>query len=161
MNVESYRMTSNSQPDWKALFGRVFMIFAAFFVAYIIYWIAMVMTTYDGMISLIVQPFMAALVSAVFVTAAFLLGLFLKLPSIRTFWYSRRRWAIIVSLIGLSLLCFGYSLGIRSIGTNPDNGTQFEMLDPYVAVISYFMVVFGVVNMPVRILTKKVTGTEH
>ena len=146
-------MAKTSQPDWKALFTRVCLIFAAFCVAYIIYMVGIMMMPREGMISLIVQPLMAAMASTVIVIVALLTGLLLKLPIVRDIWSSGRKLSISISLFGLLLLCAGYSLGLRSIGIDK-TGAQFEMLNPYAAIVGCYLVVFGIVNLPIRLNPK-------
>jgi hypothetical protein len=53
---------------------RVLFVFTALCVGWIVHMIAMVLTVYDGLLSLLFQPLMAALWSTVFTAAALICG---------------------------------------------------------------------------------------
>lgn len=65
----------------------------AFAVGWVVYMVAMVLTVYDGCLSLVFQPFMAAICSGLFVGAALLVGLVFKLPVLGRWWRSSFLWA--------------------------------------------------------------------
>jgi hypothetical protein len=72
---------------------RCAAILAAFIAGWGVYMIAMVITVYDGILSAIFQPFMAAFCSAVFVGLAVLAGLVLKGRPIARLWNATPIWA--------------------------------------------------------------------
>jgi hypothetical protein len=127
---------------------RALGIFVALAVGWIIYMIAMVMTVYDGILSLIFQPFMAALCSGFFVGLAMLLGLVFRVPVAGRWWRANRLWAVAVILGGLCILCFGSLLGLTQVYTNPETGHQFTGLHSAAALSAYFAVLFGLANWP-------------
>ncbi|MCC6961844.1 MAG: hypothetical protein IT585_01190 [candidate division Zixibacteria bacterium] len=136
------------QTTWRIL-GRAFCLFAAFVVGFAVYMVEAIRTSYDGFPSIFILPFMATIVSGAVVLIAFLVGLVLLLRPLKCFWTSSRVWAGLVSLIGLLLLLFGYTVGLRDTGYNPELGTEFEMLHPAAALGGYFLLLFGIANMPV------------
>ena len=128
-------------------FGAVM---AGFIVGWIVYMIAMMVTVYDGFPSLIVQPFMAALWSGIFVGLSLLLGLILRIPLMRKWWSSSRLWAGGLALISLLILILGERLGITGVGVNPDINQQVIMLHPIAALGGYLGVILSVVNWPLK-----------
>jgi hypothetical protein len=134
----------------KRVLARSLAIFAAFCLGWIIYMIAMILTVYDGVLSMIFQPFMAALCSAVFVALALVVGLVLRIPILSRWWTSTPLWAAILAGASLLLLAFGYWLGLTDVGTNPETGEQFTMLHPLAALAGYFFALFAVANWPTR-----------
>lgn len=92
---------------------RALAIFVAFVVEWIVYMIAMMMTVYDGIISMIFQPIMAVLCSGSFLALALLVGLILRIPVISRWWRSSRLWALTLVLGSLFILCFGSFLESR------------------------------------------------
>jgi hypothetical protein len=129
---------------------RVLAIFVAFVVGWIVYMVAMMMTVYDGVISMIFQPFMAVLCSGFFVALALLLGLLLKIPLISCWWRSNRLWALTLVLGSLFILCFGSFLGITQVYTDHETGRQFTGLHSAAALSGYFALIFGLANWPFR-----------
>ncbi len=136
------------QTTWKIL-GRALCLFAAFVVGFAVYMVEAIRTSYDGFPSIFILPFMATIVSGAVVLIAFLVGLVLLVRPLKSFWTSSRVWAGSVSLLGLLLLLFGYAVGLRDIGFSPELGTETEMLHPAAALGGYFLLLFGIANMPV------------
>lgn len=122
----------------------------AFAVGWIIYMIAMLLTIYDGLLSLIFQPIMAAICSALAVGAALLAGLFFRIPHLRRGWSATVIPAVALVITSLALMCFGYELGLRHTYTTPDTGRQLESLRSDVFLASYFALVSAIANWPSR-----------
>jgi hypothetical protein len=129
---------------------RALAIFVAFVVGWIVYMIAMMMTVYDGIISIIFQPIMAVLCSGFFVALALLVGLLLKIPLISRWWRSRRLWALTLVLGSLFVLCFGSLFEITQVYTDHETGRQFTGLHSAAALSGYFALIFGLANWPFR-----------
>jgi len=128
---------------------------AAFITGWLLYMIGMILTTYDGLLSLIFQPLIGAVVSGIVVVVALLAGLLLRVSPFRRWWHGRRLWAMIIAGLSLFVLCFGYSLGLTWVATHPETGAKIEMLHPTAAILGYFALIFAVTNWPVR---RKATG---
>jgi hypothetical protein len=94
---------------------RFITIVAAWILGWIVYMIAMIVTVYDGLLSLIFQPIMAGLTSTAFVGAALLVGLVFRIPVVRKAWNSSR-WCATLSAAGSTLvLCLGSALGFTAV----------------------------------------------
>ncbi len=129
--------------------GRALWLLAAFVVGFVVFMIEAIRFSYDGFPSIVILPIMATIVSGAVVAVAFLLGLFLKISPLKALWARSKLWAAATSLLGFLVLVFGYSLGLRDVGINPDTGMQFEMLDPAAALGGYFLLLFGIANVPI------------
>jgi hypothetical protein len=73
-------------------------IVAAWILGWIVYMIAMMMTVYNGLLSLIFQPIMGALTSTIFVGEALLVGLIFRIPVIGKAWTSSRWWDALLAV---------------------------------------------------------------
>ena len=122
----------------------------AFCLGWTVYMIAMVLTVYDGILSMILQPFMAAVVSAICVLAALMLGLLLRMRPLSRWWTATSLWAALVAGASVFILAFGYFLGLTHVGMNPETGKEVLALHPVAAVGAYFCLVFAVANWPIR-----------
>jgi hypothetical protein len=120
----------------------------AFVVGWAVYMVGMVLTVYDGCLSLLFQPIMAALWSSLTVAAALASGLILRLPGLRRWWRSSMLWAASIAGASLFLLVFGYALGLRSTFVDPESGVEFQALQVGVAIGAYFALLFAIANWP-------------
>ena len=128
---------------------RVPAILRAWVVGSLVYLAAMAMWSYDGLVSLLFQPFVAAFVSAVFVGAALLAGLILRVPPIGRVWGSDTSCAGILCVASLGVMCFGSSLGLTSGYVDPESGHRFAALHPAAALASYLLLLFAITHWPV------------
>jgi len=129
---------------------RALTIGAAFAIAWIVYMVAMVLTVYDGLLSLIFQPIMAVFCSAFVVGVAVAFGQLLRLPLLSRWWNATGAWALVLILGSLFLLCFGYHIGLVETYTDPETGCSFQALHSGVALGSYFALIFAIANWPLR-----------
>ena len=134
----------------RRIMGHPFTILVALFVGWIVYMIAMVMTVYDGLLSIIFQPIIAVICSAFTVGISLLVGLLFKIPVLGRWWRSSMIPAALLVIVSLVILCFGASLGLRYTFTNPETHQPIEELHPDVALGGYFALVFTIANWPVR-----------
>jgi hypothetical protein len=141
----------------NAIIWRVLAVFAAFIVGWIIYMIAMILTVYDGILSMIFQPFMAIICSGIVVTMTVLVGLVLKLPLLSRLWTATPALAIAMIAGSLFLLCFGSQLGIVETYTDPETHHSFQGLHSVVALSAYFAILFAIANWPFRTATPSQT----
>ena len=112
--------------------------------------IAMVVTIYDGILSLIFQPIMAAITSALAVGLGLLFGLIFLVPCLGKIWRSSWVWAAIIASVCVLILCFGSGFGVTKKFTDRETGLTHEGLRPSVALASYLVLIFTVVNWPMR-----------
>jgi hypothetical protein len=122
--------------------------FCGFVLGWLVYMVAMVLTVYDGVLSLIFQPFMAALFSGLFVAAALVLGLALRAPKIREAWSSAGWWVLLITVAAVAVMIFHAQLGLQTEFVNPQTKEKMKTLSPVAGVVCYFLAIFPVVNLP-------------
>ena len=88
--------------------------FCGFALGWLIYMVAMVLTVFDGLLSLILQPFVGAFVSGFFVMLAFFFGLLLRAPRIREAWNGVGWWALLISAAAIGVMIFHAPLGFQA-----------------------------------------------
>lgn len=111
----------------------------AWVVGWVGYMIAMVLTVYDGIPSLMFQPIMAAIASALAVGVGLFFGLIFRLPLIGKFWRSSWIWAALLAGGNVLLLCCGKQWGITETFTDSETQHQYVGLRSSVALVSYFV----------------------
>ena len=129
---------------------RLIAVAVALALGWIIYMIGMVLTVYDGLLSIVFQPLMGALTSGLFVSAALALGLVLRIPVLARWWTATWLWAALIGGASLLILAFGYFLGFTYVGTNPETGQSVVTLHPAAALGGYFFLLFAAANWPTR-----------
>jgi len=127
---------------------RALAILAALCLGWLLYMVAWIMMPYAGFEALILQPFVAAIISVLFVGTACVLGLLLWIPFLRRIW----TWCFLPAfclLIGsLLLLALGSLMGITTTYTDPETGLQFEGLHWLAGLAGYSSALFAVANWP-------------
>ncbi|MFZ9854921.1 MAG: hypothetical protein ACO3I0_07370 [Limisphaerales bacterium] len=127
---------------------RLGVILAAWAIGWLVYMVAMAMTVYDGILSLIFQPIIAVFVSAACVGVALLVGLLFRIPTLGRLWCSNRLIAVGLALLSISVMLFGSSIGLTETFTDTETGRQFVGLHSAVGLSCYFLLIFAVANFP-------------
>ena len=125
--------------------------FSGMALGWLIYMVAMVFTVYDGALSLVFQPIMAAFFSLAFVLAALVVGLPLRIPAISRVWSRVGWWAVLISAASICVLIFDSKLGLRETVLDPDTKKPIETIKPLAGVLAYFFAIFPIVNLPRKI----------
>ncbi len=136
-------MTKNSGRSLT----RSKLIVAAWIIGWIVYMIAMMMTVYAGLPSLIFQPIIGAVASSVFVGAALLVGLVFRIPVIAKVWTSSQWWAALLAVGSILVLCLGSAVGLTTVDIT-ETGSSITRLHPAVAFTGYFILIFSIANWP-------------
>jgi hypothetical protein len=129
---------------------RALAILIALAVGWIVYMIAMMMTVYDGLLSMIFQPIIAVICSSLTVGISLLIGLVFKIPVFGRWWRATPIPAALLVIVSLVILCFGSTLGLRHTFKHPEPQQPIEGLRPDAAMGSYFALLFGIANWPVK-----------
>jgi len=122
--------------------------FCGFALGWFLYMVAMVLTVYDGLLSLIFQPFMGALFSGVFVGLAMLAGLILRVPRIKDIWRGAGWLVLVITATSLAVMIFHAQLGLQEELVNPETKQKIVTMSPLAGVICYFFAIFPIVNFP-------------
>ena len=129
---------------------RFGFIIIAWVLGWLVYMIAMVLTVYDGIPSLMFQPIMAAIASALAVGVGLLAGLIFRAPLFGNLWHSSWIWAAMLAGVSILLLCCGKQWGITETFKDSETGHQYVGLRSSVALMCYFVLIFAVANWPTR-----------
>jgi hypothetical protein len=119
----------------------------AFTVAWLYYMLAMLMTTYDGILSMIFQPIMGAIFAAIAVALCFVLGLPIRfIRSAREFW--RRVWwlPLFLGVVGFVLMVTSWLPPFRQTVHDYGTGREIETFQPAMVVSGYLLSVFAALH---------------
>jgi len=128
--------------------STIVRIIVGFSLGWVSYMVAMVLTVYDGALSLIFQPIMAAVVSGLLVVAALVVGLPLRIPKVSDAWSSCGWWPILLTVAAIGVLIFYRSLGLEVELVHPETKEKIRTIAPVAGFVCYFAAVFFVVNLP-------------
>jgi hypothetical protein len=120
----------------------------AMFAGVTAYMIAMMMTTYDGVLSMIVQPIMGVFLTAIALTLLIAVGS--PLLFLRAWRVWRRLWAIplIICFCGTVAMVLSCLPAFQIVVWNPDRGTFVESADPALAIGGWLAMLFGILYQP-------------
>lgn len=105
------------------------------------------LAVYDGALSMIGQPIVAAVFSGVFVLLSWLLGFSLRIPFIWRFWGFLGTRVIIISIVAFVMIIFARPLGLTQEFSDPNTGDTIRAMNPYISSIAYFLSIFPIVNL--------------
>lgn len=157
--ISNFR-AANDLNTILAIMRRAIAIFAAWCLAWLVYMVAMVLTVYDGLLSMIFQPIMAAIWATVAVVISLVLGLIFLVPPIGRAW--RKAWFLSPALAvgSVILMCFGAKWGLTETYRDPETGEQWIGLNSWVALGSYLTMVFAVANYQAFSVTPDRPGAQ-
>ena len=120
----------------------------AFLLGWVIYLIEMMMTTYDGIPSLILQPIMGALVTGLSLVVVCIFGSPLLFRPVWERW--RPLWwiPIVLTVGGIVLLLAAWHPALRVKVLNPDTQTWEDSFQPALALGGWLAAMFGVAFCP-------------
>jgi MFS family permease len=120
----------------------------AFMLGLAIYMIAMVMTTYDGITSLVLQPLMGSILTGLALAGLLVVGSPLLIGAVWERW-RRAGWLVLgVTIIGVACLIAAWHPSLRAKVLNPDTGAMVDSFHPALAVGGWIAAMFGVAFCP-------------
>jgi len=136
----------------------------AFVVAWFYYMVAMMMTTYDGFASLILQPIMGAIFAGLAVLLCLLLGLPIRLVrTLRQLW--RKLWwlPLFLGAVGLVLMIMSWLPPFRQTVHDFATDTQIQTFHPAMALIGWLLSVFAALHFwfPLPRFLRRVHSDGH
>ncbi len=134
----------------------------AFAVAWFYYMIAMMMTTYDGVLSMIFQPIMGAIFAAVAVAVCFILGLPIRLiRSLRERWRSVWWLPLFTGAVGFVLMVMSWML--RVTVHDPATDMDVQTFQPAMALAGWLLSVFAALHFwfPLPRFLRGVHSDDH
>lgn len=127
---------------------RIIQLIIGFFFAWLICLTELMIygSAYGGIFTIVAGWVMEAILSALAVGLAFLLGFILLIPCIRKVWRKARYWNLLLSVAGVACIAFASKLGLRTV--NPVS--SYEMMPFRIWSVCILCVVFPVVNFPLK-----------
>ena len=120
----------------------------AFILGLVIYLIAMAMTTYDGIASLIVQPIMGSILTGLALIVLLVVGSPLLIGAVWNRW-RRAGWLVLgITVIGIGCLIASWHPALRIKVLNPDTGAMVDSFQPALAAGGWLAAMFGVAFCP-------------
>ena len=117
----------------------------AFAVAWLYYMLAMMMTTYDGVLSMIFQPIMGVIFAAIAVAICFIIGLPIRLArSVRELW--RRVWWLPLFLGAVGFVLMIMSWVLRVTVRDPATDMDVQTFQPAMALGGWLLSVFAALH---------------
>lgn len=127
---------------------RLIWIAIAFIVGWILYMVGMLLTSYDGLWSLIFQPIMAGIFSAVGIVFSLLVGLIFRYPPIGTWWRERYFWAGLCVGLGFTALLLAHPLGFTTTVQHFETRAELTIIIPELAITAWILILFALTNLP-------------
>lgn len=124
-------------------------LFLAWIAGWIVYMIAMMMTTYDGFPSMVLQPVMGAILTSIGILIVLIAGSPLIFPTIWKWW--TKMWWLSIMIVALSIIAMLLSWlpGNRIIVYNPDISSEIESFHPMLSFGGWFGMLFGLAWTPI------------
>lgn len=120
----------------------------AFILGLAIYLIAMAMTTYDGLASLILQPIMGSILTGLALLALLVAGSPLLIGAVWKRW-RRAGWFVLgLSVIGIVCLVASWHPSLRERVLDPETGALADSFHPALALGGWLAAMFGVAFCP-------------
>ena len=122
-----------------------------------IYMLAMVLTVYDGILSLLFQPLVAAVFSLAFLIVVMFTSLLLKIPLFQRIWRKRIAVASSVLVAGIFLLvCSIVCIEVMVRSVDQQIVERFGRLGTATVTAGTLLVMFAIVNWPHRLFPRPV-----
>ena len=127
---------------------RLIWIGVAFATSWILYMVGMLLTSYDGLLSLIFQPIMASVFSTIGIAVSLIFGLIIRYPPIGNWWRKTYLWASLGVALGSATLILAYPLGFTTTVQHFETGSDMKIIAPGLAIAAWLLIVFALTNWP-------------
>lgn len=135
-----------------------FQISAALVVGVCYYMLAVMMTIFDGVLSLVLQPFVGGILTLVAIAILLVVGLPLRLvPGLRR-WWQRYWWlAVVMGLVAFVLMAVSWLPQFRVQLKNPELDTLVDSFHPALGLAGWMLTIFAVLHFypPLHWLQRK------
>ena len=117
-------------------------------VGWAVYLVAMALWSHDGLVSLLIQPFVGVAVSLVAVGLVAVVGIPIRLNPVGRIWNATPGLAFGLVTTSLAVMAFSSSLGLTGLYEDPDTGDVFRAIHPAAALVAYLTLLFAVAHWP-------------
>lgn len=140
---------SSSIIQYKEYGYRLITLAASYVVGWILYMFGVLVFPYDGVISLVFQTLIGAVVSCVVVGVSWLIGTLVR-TYIPKKYIPGYRIHVGIMVIVVALLFVINLLGVRGTYIDSEVGTTFSSINVYIGVIGYIFILFFITNWPIE-----------
>lgn len=119
-------------------------------VGWIVYMTVWLRTDFHGGLKSIIQPFLAGIVSLIFVGMAFVVGLPLRIPVLRCLWSRIRFFSPLITAAGIVTIFCAEDLGLTHEVIHPETEEPEQGMMGLAYFLSFLALVFPWVNWPQR-----------
>jgi len=120
---------------------------AALFVGVCWYMLAMAMTVFDGILSLILQPFVAVVMTSVAIVPLWILGLPIRLcRGLRAWWLDHWWISPVLGAVAFAMMCASWYPDLRIKVWNPEFEYWQESFQPHLSVGGWLLTLFAVLH---------------
>lgn len=124
-----------------------FQVLAALAFGVCYYLIAMAMTVYDGVLSLLFQPIPAVILTVFAIGISWLAGLPIRLcPGLREWWIKHWWLSFVIGMVAFAMMCASWLPGLRIQVWNPDLESLGDSFHPLLGVGGWLLTVFAVLH---------------
>jgi hypothetical protein len=120
----------------------------AFIAGFVIYLVAMMMTTYDGVLSLVFQPLLAILVTSLSCACCLALGSPLLFDPVWRTWRKVPAASWILLAISCAIMLLSWHPSLRIHVHDPGTGGIAESFNPTLSVLGWFGTLFSILWNP-------------
>jgi len=112
------------------------------------YMVAVVMTVYDGLLSVLFQPVVGLILTAIACASLLVVASPLLIPAAWKVW--RRAWPLplLIAIGGVVAMLLSWHPALRVQVWDPDNQIWFESFQPALAIGGWVGMLFGILWMP-------------
>ena len=122
-------------------------ILAALVTGVFYYMIAVAMTVYDGMLSMIFQPIIGAIVSAIAILALLVVGTPIRLSKKMNSWWKRHWWIpIAIGSAAFIMMCLSWLPYFRVKVIDPESNMVVDSFHPVLAIGGWLLTMFAVLH---------------
>ena len=122
-------------------------IFTALIIGVCYYMLAVVLTVYDGALSLIFQPIMGAILTAIAIAGLFVIGLPLRLIKRINTWWKLHWWIpFFIGTIAFMMMCMSWMPHFRVQVLDPDLQIEVDSFHPFLATGGWLLTLFAVLH---------------
>ena len=122
-------------------------IIAALVIGVCYYMLAVAMTVYDGLFSLIFQPLIGAIYSGIAIFILLILGLPIRLSSRINGWWRRHWWIpIAIGTVAFIVMCSSWHPYFRVRVMDPELDMMVDSLNPVLSIFGWLLTLFAVLH---------------
>jgi hypothetical protein len=120
---------------------------AALIVGVCYYMLAMAMTVYDGILSLMFQPIMGAIFTLIAIAVMSLVGLPIRLMRRLNAWWRKHWWIVfLIGTVAFLMMYASWMPQFRTMILDPETQTEVASFHPVLAVGGWLLTIFAVLH---------------